>query len=102
MLPLMLLVGMAVIQLGVAGYAVQQAGTAARAAARTASQEETEDRYAASGAAAISDWLADGASFDASFGDEEVSVTASVAIPSIVPGISGFGTATRTVTMPRD
>ena len=34
MLPLMLLVGMAVIQLGIAGYAVQQAGTAARAAAR--------------------------------------------------------------------
>lgn len=102
MLPLMLLVGMAVIQLGIAGYAVQQAGTAARAAARTASREATEDRYATTGAAAISDWLADGASFDPSFGDDEVSVTATVTIPSIVPGIGSFGSATRTVTMPRD
>lgn len=102
MLPLVLFVGVIVIQLGVAGYTVQQAGTAARAAARTAAQEEVSDRYAGVGAASISDWLADGADFAPKFTQDEVTVTATVTIPSIVPGIGDFGTASRTVTMPRD
>ena len=38
-LPILLLVALAVVQLGLAAYAVQQAGTAARAAARTASMD---------------------------------------------------------------
>ena len=38
-LPILLLVALAVVQLGLAAYAVQQAGTGARAAARTASMD---------------------------------------------------------------
>lgn len=102
MLPLLLLTAMAAIQLGIAGYTVQQAGTAARAAARTAAQEEISDQYAGVGAASISDWLAGGAGFSSSFTEEEATVTATVTIPSIVPGVGSFGSAERTVTMPRD
>lgn len=102
MLPLVLFVGMAVIQLGIVGYTVQQAGTAARAAARTAAQEESKDRFAGAGTASVSDWLADGVAFAPTFSEDEVTVTATVTIPSIVPGIGSFGSASKTVTMPRD
>ncbi|UYM23853.1 pilus assembly protein [Streptomyces albus] len=40
-LPVLLLIGLAAIQLGLVGYAASQAGSAARAAARVASQEDT-------------------------------------------------------------
>jgi Flp pilus assembly protein TadG len=103
MLPLLLLVGMVTIQLGVAGYAVQQAGTGARAAARIAGQNDIGDQYETSGRAAMSDWTASRSSFrlggDA---DDEVTVTTTVTIPSVVPGIDDFGKATRSATMPRD
>jgi hypothetical protein len=103
MLPLLLLVGMVTIQLGVAGYAVQQAGTGARAAARIAGQNDIGDQYESSGRAAMSDWTASRSSFrlggDA---DDEVTVTTTVTIPSVVPGIDDFGKATRSATMPRD
>jgi Flp pilus assembly protein TadG len=102
MLPLLLLVAMATIQLGVAGYAVQQAGTGARAAARIASQEDIADDYAASGKAAMSDWTASRSKFALGGGEDEVRVTTTVTIPSVVPGVDDFGAASRSATMPRD
>lgn len=41
-LPILLVVGLAVVQLGLAAFAIQQAGTGARAAARTASMDESD------------------------------------------------------------
>ncbi|WP_274040991.1 TadE/TadG family type IV pilus assembly protein [Streptomyces iconiensis] len=102
MLPLLLLVAVAAIQLGIAGYAVQQAGTGARAAARVASQEDIAGEYAASGRAAMSNWTAARSSFALGGGGEEVEVTTTVTIPSLVPGIDSFGEASRSATMPRD
>ncbi|MBO8196490.1 pilus assembly protein [Streptomyces oryzae] len=102
MLPLLLLVAMAAIQLGLVGYAVQQAGTGARAAARVASQEEIADQYAASGRAAMSDWTARRSGFVRAEAGDEVKVTARVTVPSLIPGIDSMGTATRSATMPSD
>lgn len=102
MLPLLLLVAAAAIQLGLVGYAVQQAGTGARAAARTAGQEDIADSYEASGRAAMSGWTARRSSFALSDGAEDVRVTTTVTIPSVIPGISGLGEASRSATMPRD
>ncbi|MDF4253718.1 TadE family protein [Streptomyces sp. WMMB303] len=102
MLPLLLLVAMAAIQLGIVGYAVQQAGTGARAAARVASREETSDRYAAGGRAAMSDWTAERSSFTRADGRGEVRVTATVSIPSLLPGMDSLGSASRSATMPSD
>ncbi|RSN42551.1 septum formation initiator [Streptomyces sp. WAC 04229] len=96
--PILIIVGMAVVQLGLIAYTAQQAGTAARAGARSASLQES-----AQGActAAVSSWLADGTSCPPSYGGDEVTVTATVDIPSIVPGWD-FDPATRTATMPLD
>ncbi|MFE9331285.1 TadE/TadG family type IV pilus assembly protein [Streptomyces sp. NPDC006925] len=102
MLPLLLLVALAAIQLGIVGYAVQQAGTGARAAARVASREETADRYAAAGRAAMSDWTAARSSFGRADGAGEVRVTATVSIPSLLPGMDSLGSASRSATMPSD
>jgi Flp pilus assembly protein TadG len=102
MLPLLLLVAMAAIQLGIVGYAVQQAGTGARAAARTASQEDLAAQYAATGKAAMSQWTASRSSFALGGGDDEVRVTTTVTIPSVVPGVDSFGKTSRSATMPRD
>jgi Flp pilus assembly protein TadG len=102
MLPLLLLVALAAVQLGIAGYAVQQAGTGARAAARIAGRDDAAGGYAGAGKAAMSGWTADRAGFSLSRSADAVTVTTSVSIPSLLPGIDGFGTATRSVTMPRD
>ncbi len=97
-LPVLLLVGMAAVQLGLIAYTAQQAGTAARAGARSASL----DRSAAEGCAqAVSGWLAGRTGCASSFGDDEVTVTADVGIPSVVP-FWDFGPAHRTATMPLD
>ncbi|MEV7377861.1 TadE family protein [Streptomyces lydicus] len=102
-LPILLVVALAVVQLGLAAYAVQQAGTGARAAARTASMDpadrETDPRSA--GLAAMSGWVARGAGITVSEGGDEARATARVRIPSIVPGIDDFGPATRSAAMPR-
>ncbi|MBZ6131035.1 pilus assembly protein [Streptomyces olivaceus] len=97
-LPVLIAVGMAVVQLGLVAYTAQQAGTAARAGARSASLQESAQGACA---AAVSSWLADGTDCPPSYGGEEVTVTATVGIPSIVPGWD-FGDATRTATMPLD
>ncbi|MEU6446637.1 TadE/TadG family type IV pilus assembly protein [Streptomyces sp. NPDC046979] len=96
--PILIIVGMAVVQLGLIAYTAQQAGTAARAGARSASLQESAQGACA---AAVSSWLADGTSCPPSYGGDEVMVTATVDIPSIVPGWD-FDPATRTATMPLD
>jgi len=102
LLPLLLVVAMAVLQLGIAGYAVQQAGTGARAAARTAGRPDASGEYAATGKAAMSGWVASHSSFRRAGDGDAVRVTANVTIPSLVPGVHDFGTASRTATMPRE
>lgn len=102
MIALLLFVALAAIQLGIAAYAVQQAGTGARAAARAATYRETEDDdYQQAGRAAMSGWLAGGASFAEGGAGSGITVTATVPIPAIIP-ILDFGDAHRSVTMPRD
>ena len=99
--PVLLALGLAGVQLGLAAYTSIQAGTAARAAARTASQESSMLGYQQAGRAAMSDWLADDALFSPSFGYDEVTVTSRVKIPSVIPGVD-FGHAKKSATMPRD
>ncbi|MFD7921619.1 TadE family protein [Streptomyces sp. NPDC059740] len=101
-LPVLLAVGLAVVQLGLAAYAVQQAGTGARAAARAA----TLDRPAAPAAAgrdAMTGWVADRATVTGvpcAPGAGSCTATVTVAIPSLLPGFSDLGHATRSATMP--
>ncbi|OEV09904.1 TadE/TadG family type IV pilus assembly protein [Streptomyces nanshensis] len=102
MLPLLLVVAMATVQLGVAGYAIQQAGTGARAAARIAGQPDIAGDYAATGKAAMSDWIASRSKFSLGGGGNEVRVRTTVTIPSVVPGVDDFGKASRSATMPSD
>ncbi|GAA2936548.1 MULTISPECIES: TadE/TadG family type IV pilus assembly protein [Streptomycetaceae] len=102
-IPLLLIVGLCAVQLGVAAYAANQAGTAARAAARTAGHDRPETDPAAAGRGAISDWLADESTFTPSWGDDAVTYTARVKVPSVIPGMeNAFGWAERSSTMPRD
>lgn len=98
---LLLVAALAAIQLGIAAYTVQQAGTAARAAARTASYRNATTGADAAGRAALSDWLSGGASFGVAESTDEVTVTATVPVPSILP-VFDFGSAVRSVTMPKD
>ncbi|MET8827023.1 TadE/TadG family type IV pilus assembly protein [Streptomyces sp. NPDC004610] len=95
-LPILLLVALGTVQLGLIAYAGQQAGTAARAGARAASLDLGAQQGCT---AAVSDWL-DAACSEGRLGDE-VEVTATVDIPSLVPGWD-FGPATRTAVMPID
>jgi Flp pilus assembly protein TadG len=97
-LPILIIVAMAAVQLGLIAYTAQQAGTAARAGARSASLDGSAQEACAT---AVSGWLADGTACPPSYGGDEVTVTATVDIPSIVPGWD-FGDATRTATMPLD
>ncbi|MGW1727056.1 TadE/TadG family type IV pilus assembly protein [Streptomyces sp. NPDC002306] len=97
-IPILLLVALAGVQLGLIAYTAQQAGTAARAGARSASLDQGSQGACQN---AVSDWLADGTSCaDADLGDS-VRVTAAIEIPSVVPGWD-FGRASRTATMPKD
>ncbi|WEH37613.1 TadE/TadG family type IV pilus assembly protein [Streptomyces sp. AM 4-1-1] len=98
-LPVLLLIGLAGIQLGLVAYTAQQAGTAARAAARTASQQETAGQYARVGTSSMSGWLADGATFSVGGGDA-VTVTVTVDVPSLFPGL--HPSVTKSATMPSD
>lgn len=104
--PLLIIVALAAIQLGVAGYAALQAGSGARAAARAAAQEHLEGDFAAIGQAAMSEWMADGAAVvrTADCGPEggEVTVEARVTVPSVMPFVQDFGQAVKSVTMPCD
>ncbi|GAQ54683.1 TadE/TadG family type IV pilus assembly protein [Streptomyces acidiscabies] len=99
-LPILLLVGMAVVQLGIIAYAGQQAGTAARAGARSEAREAGTAGQACGDA--VSSWLADGTSCVSTNLGTDVRVTSSVAIPSVFFGWGDFGPAQRTATMPND
>ncbi|KOT91224.1 TadE family protein [Streptomyces sp. NRRL F-5755] len=99
-LPILLLIALAVVQLGLAAYAVQQAGTGARAAARTATLDEADRKTSpvAAGKAAMSDWAGADAVVVATEGGDEVQATATVEIPTLLPGVGPWH-ATRTATM---
>ncbi|GAA2480338.1 TadE family protein [Streptomyces gobitricini] len=94
----LLTAALAAVQLGFVAYAVQQAGTASRAAARVASQGGDGS---SAGYGAMSSWLADGASITVppGAGSDQVTATATVPIPSVIPLFS-FPSAQRTTTMP--
>ncbi|MFC8827603.1 TadE family protein [Streptomyces sp. NPDC057137] len=97
---LLLIAGLAAIQLGLAAYSVQQAGTASRAAARAASQYDAG--WEQVGQSSMSDWLANDTTFDRDQGFDDVKVTAEVEIPSIFPALFDLGSAERDTTMPMD
>ncbi|MFJ5729534.1 TadE/TadG family type IV pilus assembly protein [Streptomyces paradoxus] len=97
-LPILLIVALGAVQLGLIAYTAQQAGTAARTGARSASLEGPHE---ADCKAAISSWLADETTCPASIGGDEVTVTATVPIPSLVPGWN-FDPAVKRATMPLD
>ncbi|WP_369273132.1 TadE/TadG family type IV pilus assembly protein [Streptomyces sp. R11] len=98
-IPILILVAMAGIQIGLIAYTAQQAGTAARAGARAASLEPGAAQEGCQNA--VSGWLADGTACSEAAGGDEVTVTATVEIPSIVPGWN-FDPAQKTATMPLD
>jgi hypothetical protein len=97
-LPILLIVAMAAVQLGLISYAAQQAGTAARAGARSAS---LDGPYAADCRAAVSGWVSSRMQCARADLGDEVAVTVTVDIPSVVPGWN-FDPARKTATMPRD
>ncbi|MEU9856733.1 TadE/TadG family type IV pilus assembly protein [Streptomyces sp. NPDC047974] len=97
-LPVLLLVGLAGLQLGLAAYAAQQAGTAARAAARAATSDaEDAPSPEAAAAAAVSGWLDLGV--EGGGGDGEFTATVRVEIPRVVPFWS-FDPVEKSATMP--
>ncbi|MGW2860279.1 TadE/TadG family type IV pilus assembly protein [Streptomyces sp. NPDC001205] len=100
-LPLLLIVGLAAIQLGIAVYVAHQAGTGTRAAARVVSQNPSAN-VGQVGRAAMTGWVADNADFQPpSWGDRTVTVTGDVTIPAILPGLS-LGKVHKSATMPVD
>ena len=104
MLPFLLLIALAGIQLGIVAYCTEQAGTAARTAARTAAlpppRGGTQAGQAA-GAGAVSGWL--DATISWPRADQDAyTAEAKVDVPSVLPGIHLFGPVSRTATMPRE
>ncbi|MER6410610.1 TadE/TadG family type IV pilus assembly protein [Streptomyces humidus] len=95
-LPVLLAVALAAVQLGLVAYAAQQAGTAARTGARSASLDQD---YAGDCARAVSSWLH--ASCAPAYSGDEVRVTSTVTVPSVIPGVGDFE-AHKTATMPVD
>ncbi|WP_225891370.1 TadE/TadG family type IV pilus assembly protein [Streptomyces dioscori] len=95
-LPILLLVGMAAIQLGLIGYGINQAGSAARAAARAASQG---DDGGAAGTAAVSGWLSPNVS--AAEGADVTTATVTLQVPAVIPLLPSV-TVQREATMPTD
>ncbi|MFD6417158.1 TadE/TadG family type IV pilus assembly protein [Streptomyces sp. NPDC060194] len=102
MLPILLIVALGAVQLGVAVYASQQAGSAARAAARVASldPEDADTTPQAAAEAAVSDFLGAVGVAGGPAGDQ-ATVTVTLQVPDLLPGIA-IGTTSRTVTMPVD
>ncbi|WP_086827363.1 TadE/TadG family type IV pilus assembly protein [Streptomyces sp. NRRL B-24572] len=96
-LPILLIVGLAGLQLGMAAYAAQQAGTAARAAARAAATADDENAPEpdAAGHAAVSGWISSRTTITVDGGV----ATAIVTIPQVLPFWS-FDPVKKTATMP--
>jgi hypothetical protein len=101
-LPVLILIGLAGLQLGLIAYTAQQAGTAARAAARTAAQEDVSGSYAQVGEASMTGWVADRSRISSPAGGDAVTVTVTVEIPDVLLGLLGDRTVSKSATMPRD
>lgn len=100
-LPLLLLVAMGAIQLGLAAYAASQAGTAARAGARTAASVDARGSGQSNARDAVSDWVESGGFRYRESGGQDITVTVRVRVPSVVPGLDGWW-AERSTTMPNE
>ncbi|MFG2871550.1 TadE/TadG family type IV pilus assembly protein [Streptomyces sp. NPDC048338] len=98
-LPVLLLVALAGIQLGLAAYAAQQAGTGARAAARAATQDDSTLDPESAGRSAMSGWIADRSRVSVDPGTTETVASVTVRIPSVVPFWT-FGDVRKSATMP--
>ncbi|MER5661871.1 TadE/TadG family type IV pilus assembly protein [Streptomyces mirabilis] len=96
-LPILLVIGMAAIQLGLIGYGINQAGTGARAAARVASQGGDGS---AAGQAAVSGWLKPDIPPPAQ-GSDVTTATVTVTVPGVIPFFGPYP-VTRHATMPTD
>ncbi|MDT0452462.1 TadE/TadG family type IV pilus assembly protein [Streptomyces hesseae] len=99
-LPLLLALALGATYLGIAAYATMQAGTAARAAARTATVDDPRTAPAAAARAAVSPWVAaraDVAATSCAPGTDRATATVTVDVPPLLPG-TGF-TVTRSATM---
>ncbi|WP_069170963.1 TadE/TadG family type IV pilus assembly protein [Streptomyces griseus] len=101
-LPVLILIGLAGLQLGLVAYTAQQAGTGARAAARTASQDELSGSYDRVGKASMTGWVADRARISPPTGGDTVTVRVTVEIPDVLLGLLGDRTVEKSATMPRD
>ena len=107
MLPFLLLVALAAIQLGIAAYCGEQAGTAARTAARTAAQHGAPADPVQAGRDAVSGWVDPDISVSTAGGTGSadrgaVTATATVHIPSVLPGLHLLDPVTRSATMPEE
>jgi hypothetical protein len=103
MLPFLLLIALAGVQLGLVAYCAQQAGTAARTAARTEALPEPHPNAQQAGVQAVSGWLQDGTTVPPPEDDgRTVTASATVDIPSVLPGLSFFDPITRSATMPKE
>ncbi|MEU0831923.1 TadE/TadG family type IV pilus assembly protein [Streptomyces sp. NPDC005969] len=100
-IPLLLLVGLLAIQMGLAAYAANQAGTGARAGARLSSMSASGSDCEGAARDAMSDWTANKARFWAEPSFDEVTCTVRVKVPRIIPGVDIWGWAERSSTMPR-
>lgn len=96
-LPILIIIGLACIQLGLIGYGINQAGTGARAAARAASLDR--DGVAA-GVASVSDWLDPDVDAPLGAGDT-TTATVTVSVPAIIPLFDDWDIQ-RSATMPND
>ncbi|MFF4244239.1 TadE/TadG family type IV pilus assembly protein [Streptomyces sp. NPDC001822] len=101
-LPVLIIIGLAGIQLGLIAYTAQQAGTGARAAARTASQSGTHGSYERVGRESMTGWVADRARVSPATGGDTVTVKVTVDIPDVLLGLLGDRTVEKSATMPRD
>ncbi|MBC2875246.1 pilus assembly protein [Streptomyces sp. TYQ1024] len=105
-LPVLLLVGLAAIQLGLAAFAAQQAGTGARAAARTATLDDSRTTPEAAARTAMTDWVARRADTvqapPCTPGASEVTATVDVSVPGLLPGTGFHVTRHATMRCPND
>ncbi|MEU2678916.1 TadE/TadG family type IV pilus assembly protein [Streptomyces sp. NPDC007107] len=101
-LPVLILIGMAGLQLGLIAYTAQQAGTGARAAARTASQDGLRGSYERVGKASMTGWVAQRARVAPPTGGDAVTVKVTVTVPDVLLGLLGDRTVEKSATMPRD
>ncbi|MFE6894220.1 TadE/TadG family type IV pilus assembly protein [Streptomyces sp. NPDC057694] len=95
-LPFLLVIGMAVIQLGLVGYGANQAGSAARAGARAESLNPGTGGTAAT--ASASSWLHPATALTTG---ATVTATVTVHVPAIIPLFDGWDLH-RSATMPND